>query len=243
MGKSIVITGAGSGLGRALARRFAGQGHKLFLMGRDAEKLASVAQELAAARAVACDVTDPRSVEAAFAQVAQGSPRLDVLINNAGLFQPSLIGDASDSHIRSILDTNLAGPIYCSRAALRMMGKGSQIINISSETVVVPVAMLALYQSSKAGLERFSRTLDQEAAPRGIRVTLARAGKMYEPGMEAPYSAELYEQFVEENRKIGGGPAGKAVSHYDSAAATIATLLDLPDDLNVPDITLEGRHA
>lgn len=243
MGKTVVITGAGSGLGRALARALSGLGNTLFLMSRNAEKLAKVASELPDARAIACDITDSGSVAAAFAQLSDHAPRLDVLINNAGLFQPAMIAEASDRHIRDILDTNLTGPILCSRAALPMMGKGGQIICIGSETVVVPVAMLALYQTSKAGLERFAQSLDQEVGPQGIRVTLVRAGKMFEPDMEAPFAPELYQRFAEENLKIGRQPTGQALSHYDSVAATIAPLLDLPPDVNVPHISIEGRFA
>lgn len=243
MGKSIVITGAGSGLGRALARSLAGDDNTLFLMGRSREKLERVAQDLPGARAIVCDVSDPGSIAAAFGQVAEHSPHLDVLINNAGSFEPSLIGEATDSHIKTLLDTNLAGPVYCSRTAIGMMGKGSHIINIGSETVVIPVAMLALYQSAKAGLERFSRTLNQEVVPLGIRTTLVRAGKMFEPEMEAPFAPELYQKFAEENAKIGVQQSRQGLSHYASVAATITMLLNLPEDVNVPEIMLEGRHA
>lgn len=243
MGKSVVITGAGSGLGRALARRLARDGNRLFLLGRNGEKLGALARELPGARAVVCDVADPGSVGAAFSQVAEDAPRLDVLINNAGLFEPAMIDEASDAHIRSILETNLAGAIYCARAAIPLMGKGSHIVGIGSETVVVPVAMLALYQASKAGLERFSQTLNQEVAPLGIRVTMVRAGKMFEPDMNMPYAPDLYQRFAEENLKLGIKPGAQALSHYDSVAAAIAPLLDLPADVNVPLIVLEGRFA
>lgn len=243
MGKAIVITGAGSGLGRALARCLARGDNSLFLMGRDAGRLERVARELPGAQAIACNVSDPQSVAAAFAEVASHAPRIDVLINNAGLFVPSLIGEATDAHIAATLDTNLAGPIYCSRSAIPLMTKGSHIINIGSETVVVRVAMLALYQTSKAGLERFTRTLDQEVAPLGIRVTLVRAGKMFEPEMEAPYAPELHQRFADENRKLGIQPAAQALSHYASVAETIAMLLRLPDDVNLSEMMLEGRFA
>ncbi|MFA7602912.1 MAG: SDR family oxidoreductase [Novosphingobium sp.] len=241
MNRSIVITGAGSGLGRALARKLAGNGNALFLMGRNIAKLEKVAQEIGGARAVGCDVGDPASVAAAFGEVARHTQRLDVLINNAGLFEPAMIAEASDGHIRALLDTNLAGPIYCSRAAIPLMAKGSHIIAIGSETITVPVAMLALYQTGKAGLERFMQTLNQEMAPKGIRVTMVRAGKMYEPEMASPFPAELYQRFVEENARIGLQQSTQPLSRYDSVAQAIAPLLELPDEVNCPLILLEGR--
>jgi NAD(P)-dependent dehydrogenase (short-subunit alcohol dehydrogenase family) len=243
VGRSIVITGAGSGLGRALARRLAGSGNALFLMGRNAGKLEAIVRELPGACPVICDVADPGSVADAFAHVAGQAPRLDVLINNAGLFEPSMIAEASDRHIRSILDTNLTGAIHCARAAIPMMGKGSQIISIGSETVVIPIAMLALYQASKAGLDRFSQTLKEEVASQGIRVTMVRAGKMFEPEMEMPYDSGLYQRFAEENQKRGIRPSAQALSHYASVAAVLASLLELPEDVAVPHIVLEGRFA
>lgn len=243
MGKSIIITGAGSGLGRALARQLSGKGHTLFLMGRTATKLEKLANELPDSRVVVCDVSDPDSVDQAFASVAEQAGHIDVLINNAGLFQPSLIAEASNKHIASILGINLAGSIYCARAAIPLMQKGSHILSIGSETVVIPIAMLALYQSSKAGLERFSQTLAQEVAPLGIRVTMVRAGKMYEQDMQSPFEPEVAMKFAEENRKLGIVSGADPVSQYSSAAQTIAMLLDTPADINIPHITLEGRFA
>ena len=243
MAKTIVITGAGSGLGRALARRLGEDGAQLFLMGRTAGKLEAVAAEIPGARAVVCQVGDPASVAAAFAEVARHAPRLDALINNAGLFQPAMIAEASDAHIRELIESNLIGAIHCSRAALAMMGRGGHILSIGSETVAVRVAMLALYQTAKAGLERFMETLDQEAVPLGVRTTMVRAGKMYEPAMDSPFDPELYGRFVEENARLGLNKSRDPLSHYNSVAQAIAPLLALPDDVNIRHLSLEGRFA
>jgi NAD(P)-dependent dehydrogenase (short-subunit alcohol dehydrogenase family) len=243
MEKAIIITGAGSGLGRSLARRLAGYGNTLFLIGRDVRKLEAVANELEGARAISCDVGDPASVADAFEEVARYTPRVDVLINNAGLFQPAMIAEASDAHIRDLVNVNLNGAIFCSRAAIPLMKSGSHILSIGSETVVVPVAMLAIYQASKAGLERFMQTLAQEVEPLGIRTTMVRAGKMYEEEMEVPYSPELYQRFAEENRKLGLDQSKQPISHYASVAAAIAPLLELPDHVNVRHVSLEGRFG
>lgn len=87
-GKAIVITGGGAGLGLAMARRLAADGHRLFLLGRNMARLEEAAASVGG-HAVACDVADPASVEAAFDAVAAITPRIDVLINNAGVFAPS----------------------------------------------------------------------------------------------------------------------------------------------------------
>jgi meso-butanediol dehydrogenase/(S,S)-butanediol dehydrogenase/diacetyl reductase len=244
MGKTIVITGGGSGLGRALARCLAPEGHTLILLGRTLSKVEAVVREMGGSSfALACDVADPQSVDAAFAAIAKRHPQIDVLVNNAGLFKPFFVKDATNAQIEAAMGTNLTGPIYCSRAAIPMLGRGGHIINVSSEVVVIPIAMMALYQSTKAGLERFSRTLSQELAPDGIRVTIARAGKMVDAdsGWDDVDPAVM-RRFGEENLKIGFDSRKSAISHFDSAAAVIKLLLSLPDDINVPEIMLEARH-
>ena len=244
MSKLIVITGAGTGLGRAMARRLAADDHRLVLLGRRLAKVEEAAQELGAGSfALACDVADPDSVDAAFAQIAEREPQIDVLINNAGVFQPFLIEEATNDQIRTALDTNLAGPIYCARAAIPLLAKGSHVINIGSETVVEPIAMMSLYQSSKAGLERFTQTLKQELAPRGIRVTMLRASKMMGPEINAMFDPEVARRFAEENLKLGVDNRKAAISQFDSVAELIPWLIALPADVHIPQLMVEARHT
>lgn len=246
MARTIAITGGGAGLGLATAERLAEDGHELFLLGRTFPKLEAAAERIAGmgakAHAVACDVSDPESVDAAFARVAELTPRLDVLINNAGVFAPFFLAEATNEQIARTLNTNLAGPIYCSRAALKMMERGGHIICIGSETVVVTAAMLGAYQSSKAGLERFCKTLDQEVAPLGIRVTLVRAGKMYGPDMGFTMEPEVARRFAGESLKLGIDNRNAAISRFSSVASLVPGLLALPEDINVQEIMLAGRH-
>ena len=178
MGKCVAVTGAGLGLGRALARRLAADGHAIVLLGRTRSALETLSAELGpASQVVVCDVGSPASVRNAFAAIAERRGTLDVLINNAAIYQPTFVKDATDEQIAAAVMTNFAGPIYCARAAIPMLRSGSHIINISSETVILPHAMFSLYQSSKAGLERFTEALHAELEPEGIRVTMARLGQ------------------------------------------------------------------
>lgn len=243
MSKTIVITGAGSGLGRAMARRLARDGHRLVLLGRTFAKVEAVARELGeGAWAGACDVADAASVKAAFAEIAAREPRIDVLINNAAVYEPYMIEDATEEQIAAALDTNLAGTIHCSRAALPRMEKGGQVINVSSRTVVEPAVMLALYQTSKAGVERFTRTLREELAERGIRVTLLRAAGMMEEGMNWTLSPETARRFQEERRKRGIDGGNNPVSQFASVAELLPWLIGLPADVDVTELMLEARH-
>src|ERR1700712_4823529 len=152
-GKTIVITGANGGLGRALAQRFADDGETVILLGRSLAKVQDVAAALGGhALAVECEVSSPDSVRSAFARIAQTHPVIDVLINSAAVFQPFLIEEASDAQILDSVLTNLAGPMLCVRSAIPMLAPGGHIINLSSESVKVPLPHLIAYQSTKSGV-------------------------------------------------------------------------------------------
>jgi len=243
MGVCIAITGAGSGLGRALARRLAADGNTIILLARTPAKLDAVAAELGPPSfAAACDVGNADSVRQTFAAIAERHPRIDVLINNAAVYQPFFVKDATDAQIATAVMTNFAGPIYCSRAAIPMMQKGAHIINISSETVGLPHAMFSLYQSSKAGLERFTEALHAELEPEGIRVTLVRAGQMRDADSRPPADGALARRFAEENLKRGLDFRTRPISSFSSVAEVLLTLIHLPPDVNVPSIILEARR-
>ena len=179
MSKVIVITGAGDGLGRALARRFARDGETVILLGRTLSKVEAVAQELGEPHfAVACDVGNPDSVRAAFAAIAQRHPKVDVLINNAAIYEPFTLAEVRDEQIAASLATNVAGPIHCAREALPLLRGGGHIINVTSESVPLKMPMLRLYAGGKAGLELMSDMWARELEPEGVRVTVVQAGMM-----------------------------------------------------------------
>jgi NAD(P)-dependent dehydrogenase (short-subunit alcohol dehydrogenase family) len=242
MSKTIVITGAGIGLGRALARRFAADGDHVVLLGRTLSKVQSAAREIGErALAIGCDVAAPSSVRAAFAEIAQHHARIDVLINNAAVFEPFLVAEASDEQIMSTLATNLAGPILCARSAIPMMVRGSHIINVSSESVELPFPHLSLYQCSKAGLERFTHSLQRELEPNGIRVSTVRAGQMMEPGKVWNVDPAAQMRFAKAALEAGLNLRERPISQFTSVTNVFRALIDLPDDLHSVTITLHAR--
>ena len=243
MARCIAITGAGSGLGRSLARRLAQDGDTIVLLGRTQARLDALAAELGqGSYSVVCDVASADSVRTAFAAIAERHAAIDVLINNAGIYQPFFVEDATDAQISAAVMTNFAGPVYCSRAVIPMMQKGGHIINISSETVGLPHAMFSLYQSSKAGLERFTQALHAELEPHGIRVTMVRAGQMMDEDSKSPATGELARRFAEENLKRGLDLRTRPISSFSSVADVLRMLIHLPSDVNVPQLFLEARH-
>ena len=242
MSRNIIITGVG--LGRALARRFASEGDKVVLLGRTFSKVKDAADEIGErALAVKCDVSSPDSVRAAFSEIAKTHRTIDVLINNAALFEPFKIVDATDEQILNATATNLAGPMLCCRAAIPMMVKGSHIINVTSESVDMPFPHLSVYQSTKAGVERFSKSLSQELEPDGIRVTNIRAGQMFEDGKTWDVAPEARKAFGMAAIAAGINLLERPISQFDSVTDVFRAVIDLPADLHVAAMNLHARKA
>ena len=244
MGKVVVVTGAGDGLGRALARRLAADGDTVVLLGRTLSKVQAVADELGAPHfAVECDVGDPDKVRAAFATIAQRHPKIDVLINNAGIFEPFTLAEASDAQVLGALNTNLAGPIFCSRAALGLFGGSGHIINVTSESVHVRMPMLWMYAGTKTSLEFVSDMWARELEADGVRVTVVRAGQMMdETKTGSSWPMEVAMRFAQANAKVGLNLRERPISHYNSVTDAFRAVLDMPADLHVGMVTLSASR-
>ena len=244
MSKVIVITGAGKGLGRALARRFAADGEQVVLLARTQARIEKVAAEIGArAMAVACDVGSPDSVRAAFAAIAKRHPEIHVLINNAAVYEPFMIEEARDDQILTSLSTNLAGPVFCTRAAIPMLPRGGHIISVSSESVAEPFFMHSLYRSTKAGLEKFSEAMTRELAPRGIRVSLVRAGAMMDEDSVLNLDPQVRKRFVEGNIAAGIDFRVRPISRFTSVTNAFRALIDLPPDVHADFVALHAHTA
>lgn len=234
MAKVIVVTGAGSGLGRALARSFHRDGDIVFLLGRTASKVEKVAGELGErATAIACDIGSPEDVRAAFARIAQSHPTIDVLINNAAMIDYTTLAEASDAHILGTIGTNLGGTLLCCRAAINAMGRGGHIINVSSEAVDEPYPHHVAYQATKGGIETMSKHLQNEVKPQGIRVTLVRAGPMYDDERAMQASPEAVDAFHAACVERGIDLSTLPVAHFDSVLWLFRSLVDMPADMHV----------
>lgn len=242
MSKTIVITGAGVGLGRALARRFAADGENVVLLGRTPAKVDAAAAQIGErAMALGCDVGSPDAVRGTFAKIAQRHKKIDVLINNAAVFEPFTIEEATDEQLIASAATNLVGPMLCARSAIPLMQRGAHIINVSSEAVETPLPYLIAYQSAKAGLERFSRGLQQELEPKGIRVSVVRAGQMGEEGKVWNIDPAAALRFAQGAAAVGLNVRERPITHFTSVTQIFRSLVDLPADLHVASVVLTGR--
>ena len=165
-----VVTGAGTGIGQAIAERLARNGATLTLLARDAERLAAVAEPLGAT-AVACDIRDAGAVDAAFAAAAGERGPVHVLVANAGIGGPNDPGDGD--RFADLVATNLLGTYHCLRAAQRHFapaGEPRHLVVISSILARIAVPGYTGYSASKAGLLGLVRSLAAELAPDDVPV-------------------------------------------------------------------------
>lgn len=178
----VLITGAGRGIGEAIARRLAAEGARVLVTDVDGERAAHAAGSIDGALPLACDVADRASVEAAVAYAVERFGSLDVLVNNAYscTVDAPLFEDEPDEHWARDLDLTLTGAFRCARAALPHLvasGRGA-IVNIGSVNGEQDFGNHA-YSAAKAGLASLTRTLAGHAAPRGVRVNIVAPGTIH----------------------------------------------------------------
>ena len=175
-GKIAIVTGAGSGIGRAIALAFAREGAKVAVLGRRREPLAEVVTELRQsgtdACAFPCDVANARDSLVAVREVEQQLGHPNVLVNNAGILSVSTVESISEEEWDRVMQTNLKGPFLMSRAVLpsmRLAGGGS-IVNIGSVLGLVAMKQRAAYCASKGGVTMLTKAMAIDHAHENIRV-------------------------------------------------------------------------
>ncbi|MCF7547893.1 SDR family oxidoreductase [Pseudonocardia sp. WMMC193] len=173
MSRTAIVTGAGSGIGRVVARALLDDGWRVALAGRRPEALAETAQERRGALVVPADVTDETQVDALFAAVRRAWGRLDLLVNNAGDFGPSGSPDEIDPTAwRRTVEVNLTGAFLCARAAFAAMRAqtphGGRIINNGSVSAHAPRPGSIAYTATKHAITGLTRSLSLDGRPHGI---------------------------------------------------------------------------
>ena len=178
--KVVLVTGAGRGIGRAIALAFAEPDATVAVAARTVEQLEETASAVrhrgAKAISLTMDVTDARAVTAAVTELGEKVDRIDVLVNNAGIGGGQPVQGSEDSAWRRIIETNVIGTYLVTRAALPLMRDGSRIVNMSSVLGRFGVPGYTAYCASKHAVIGFTRALALELAPRAIAVNAVCPG-------------------------------------------------------------------
>ncbi|MEO7145972.1 MAG: SDR family oxidoreductase, partial [Bryobacteraceae bacterium] len=191
-GKNVLITGASSGIGKAIAIRFAQEGANVAINYVGAPEQAAATQELVRKAAqpgansmiVQCDVSEERQIKDMFAKVIGTFGSLDILVNNAGIQKAVPSHELEAAEFDRILGVNLRGAFLCAREALRHFlarNAAGIILNNSSVHAIIPKPKYLSYSVSKGGMENLTRTLALEYAGRGIRVNAVGPGATITP--------------------------------------------------------------
>ena len=207
-----VVTGAGRGIGRAIALKFASEGADVAVVSRTQENSEKVAAEIRAlgrkAWAHAVDVADAAAVSAAAEKILAECGKVDLLVNNAGVTRDGLLMRMSDADWDTVLDTNLKGAFLVTKAFSRAMikARAGRIINVSSVIGLIGNAGQCNYAASKAGLIGFTQSAAKELASRGITVNAIAPG-FIETDMTSVLKPEMREMIL---KQIPLGMLGQA---------------------------------
>jgi uncharacterized protein len=227
--KVVLITGASSGLGAAVAREAARQGYDLALTARRADRLEELAKECRSdgvdVLVVPADLSDPDAPASIVAQTVDRFGGLDVLINNAGFGLPTLFTDGDPKEIRRQMEVNFVAPVLLARhSALFLIERTGVVINIGSAITSVSTPSLGVYGSTKAGLAYFNTALRRELGTKGVHVCLVEPGPIKTDFFNeiAPLKAHQgYNPFLD-------APIGLVTAPVDKAARRIVGLIRRP---------------
>jgi 3-oxoacyl-[acyl-carrier protein] reductase len=209
--KVAVITGGGRGIGLAMARTFADSGYSVIITGRDGTRLQEAAATFSAENqyviGIPCDVRDPSAVENLFREIGKHHSSIGVLINNAGVAHALAPVDQMPIETwKEVIDTNLTGTFFVTRAALPLMHAGGTIVNNLSVAALQPFAGMSAYNASKFGALGFTHALREDLRKRGIRVLALLPGAT---------DTEIWGQFWPD------APRGKMISAETVAQAVL----------------------
>jgi 3-oxoacyl-[acyl-carrier protein] reductase len=237
--KVAVVTGAGRGIGRAVALAYARMGADVACVSRTEENSAKAAAEVEAlgrrAWAVAVDVSDTAAVDAAAGKILDDAGRVDILVNNAGVTRDNLLMRMSEEEWDTVINTNLKGAFNFTKALTRpfIKQRSGRIINIASVIGLIGNAGQSNYAASKAALIGFTKSVAKELAPRGITANAIAPG-FIETDMTAALDDKVRESI------IGNVPLGRFGSPDDIAHAAVFLAMEPSGYITGQVLTVDG---
>jgi NAD(P)-dependent dehydrogenase (short-subunit alcohol dehydrogenase family) len=238
MERIALITGGGSGIGRAAGLKLAQAGWRVVLAGRRFSLLEEAAGCHEGLTAIAADVTDEASVRALFSDIVQRFGRLDLLFNNAGVFAPAApFGQTEVAAFSASLNVNVTGSFLCARAAFRIMAgqtpRGGRIINNGSISAHVPRPQAVSYTVSKHAITGLTRSISLEGRAFDIACGQIDIGNAV---------TALSAGFAKGSMQANGAMAPEPMMDVDHAAASVLHMASLPLEANVQFLTVMATN-
>jgi NAD(P)-dependent dehydrogenase (short-subunit alcohol dehydrogenase family) len=235
MTKIAMITGAGSGVGRAVAKALAKRGWQLALVGRNEDTLAQTASQISGGHLIApADIGDPAQVRGVFARIKDKFGRLDMLFNNAGMGTPAIpIEDLSFEQWQAIVGVNLTGAFLCTQEAVRMMKaqnpRGGRIINNGSISADRPRPHSAPYTATKHAITGLTKSTILDGRPFDITASQIDIGNA---------ATEMTQRMTQGVLQPDGKLAVEPRMDVDHVGEQVAFMADLPLESNVAFVTI-----
>jgi NAD(P)-dependent dehydrogenase (short-subunit alcohol dehydrogenase family) len=236
MSRIAIVTGAGSGIGRAVARGLAAAGYRITLAGRRSAELEETADEAPAGSCltVPTDVSDPTAVEALFLRTRDHFGRLDLLFNNAGIGAPAVpLEELTVDQWRRVIDVNLSGSFYCTQWAFRLMKaqtpRGGRIINNGSLSAAVPRPFSAAYTASKHAITGLTKSTSLEGRAFDIA-----CGQIDIGNADTPLAARMKTGVAQAH----GAVAPEPTMALENVVQAVLFMASLPLDANVQFLTV-----
>jgi short-subunit dehydrogenase len=218
-----LLTGAGSGIGAAVARALHERGDELVLLARDEARAAELTSRFAGARTMVVDLADPEAAD----RVSGLPQRLDSVLQVAGIVELAPVAELDTHHLREQLDVNLVSPALLTRACLpAVRATGGTVVFVNSSAGLAAGSSWAAYAASKFGLRALADALRAEEMANGVRVTTVFPSRTATPMQE-----KVHEQ---EGRTYDSS----LWISPDTVAATILHVLDLPRDATIPEVSV-----
>lgn len=233
-GKVALVTGGNSGIGLAVARRFAEEGARVFITGRREAQLAeAVALIGGQVEAIQGDITRTDDLARLFETLGTRTGRLDILVNSSGVSEPASLEETTEEHIDRAFNLNVRAMVLTVQHAVRLMGEGGSIVLVGSVAGAIANPGYGSYSASKAAVRSYARTWNSELAPRGIRVNTLSPG---------PTNTPMFDRASDEVRQTLTAriPAKRLGNPEEVAAAALFLASDESSYISGTELVIDG---
>ena len=240
-GKVALVTGGGRGLGLAIAQRFLDHGALVAIVGRGQETIdraiAKLTEHGGEVLGIVADVSDPEGIERVFAELERWAPRLDIVVNNAGIADEAPFVDVTREGWDKVIAVNLTAPFFIAQKAASAMAAGGSIVNIGSVDAYGADGPFSSYVAAKAGLIGMTKAAAVELASRGIRVNAVSPGwTLTDMAAQATSAAMLAHM----TSNFGRVPMGRMLTPEEIAAAVVFLSSSEASGITGVDLVVDG---